>query len=80
VSRTVDWSGGRVRQLHSIRGAASLSQRLSAARRAGSSRTRSPEDAAMLTRMARAEIRRRREQGRLVRVGEREYVLRLPAG
>jgi hypothetical protein len=73
----VDWSGGRVPQQHSVRGVALLSQRLSAARRAGSSRTRSTEDAAMLTRMARAEITRRSEQGRLVRIGPREYELRV---
>lgn len=78
MNRTVDWSSERARRSHSIRGSALLSQRLSAAKRAGSTRTRSSEDAAMLTRMALAEIACRAQEGRLVRIGEREYVLRLP--
>jgi len=59
------------------REAAVLSQRLSANKRSGlSSRIRTPEDIAIITRMAILDVERRRAEGRLVRLGPREYELR----
>jgi len=54
-----------------------LAERLTAARHAGSSRTRSPEDVEMLTRMALVEIARRKAEGRLIQIGPREYEVHL---
>lgn len=76
MSRTADWAEWRARPFDG-REAARLSQRLSIARRAGSSRTRSAEDVAIITRMMLVEIDRRISEGRLVRLGPREYVLRV---
>jgi len=73
VTRTVDWTHGRTLGTRGIRGTARLSARLAQARRNGSSRVRTPEDRAIITRMARVEIERRVAEGRLVRIGPREY-------
>lgn len=73
--RTADWTGGRIRPKHGGRETAQLAQRLCAARRMGASRTRSAADKAIITRMALLEIARRRDEGRLVRLGPREYEL-----
>ena len=75
MSRTVDWIEWKSRRREGMRQSAQLSERLAASRRAGSTRTRSPEDVAMLTRMMLVEIDRRIVEGRLVRLGPREYEL-----
>ncbi len=77
MSRTVDWVDWKSRRSESMRDTAYLAERLTAARHAGSSRTRTPEDVEMLTRMALVEIARRKTEGRLIRIGPREYELRL---
>lgn len=75
MTRIVDWSQGRTRQPGATRNAAILAERLGAAKRQGSARVRSPEDIAIITRMALVELARRRDEGRLVRLGRREYEL-----
>ena len=77
MSRTVEWAEWKSRRRESMRQAAQLSERLAASRRTGSTRARSQEDVAMLTRMMRVEINRRVAEGRLVRLGPREYELHL---
>jgi hypothetical protein len=78
MTRVVDWSEGRPATQGAMRAAAALSERLAASKRAGSTRLRSPEDVAIITRMALVEIARRAREGRLVRIGPREYELRIP--
>ena len=77
MNRTVEWAQWKTRRQEHMRDAARLAERLSVSRRAGSNRKRSPEDAEMLTRMALVEVARRKAEGRLVRVGPREYELHL---
>jgi hypothetical protein len=59
----------------SMRETARLAQALSVARRSGSSRQRTEADRAIITRMMLVEIARRRDEGRLVQIGPREYEL-----
>lgn len=76
MSRTVEWTEWRARR-RTMREFARLSERLAQSRRAGSRRVRTPEDVAIITRMALVEVARRKAEGRLVRVGPREYELHL---
>lgn len=56
--------------------AAGVSERLAeSGTRRGSARERDPRDAAIITRMTRLEVERREAEGRLVRLGPREYEL-----
>lgn len=75
MNRTVEWDQWKARRQERMRDAARLAEALSQSRRAGSSRKRSPEEAEMLTRMALVECARREAEGRLVRIGPREYEL-----
>jgi len=77
MNRTVEWAAWRSRRQENMRESARLAERLSASRRTGSARTRSAEDAEMLTRMALVEVARRKDEGRLVRIGPREYEMHL---
>jgi hypothetical protein len=74
VSRTADWTTWTTRR-RDVRSLAVLAGRLTDARRAGSAKTRTAGDAAIITRMAHVEIARRFAEGRLVRLGPREYEL-----
>ncbi len=77
MNRTVEWTMWKTRRKENMHDAARLAARLSQSRSAGSIRTRSAEDAEMLTRMALVEVTRRKAEGRLVRIGPREYELHL---
>jgi len=63
-----------IRRSGSVRALARFAQGPKRVRR----RPRTEDDRALIRRMALAEIACRAQEGRLVRIGEREYVLRLP--
>lgn len=75
MSRTVQWADWKERGVGAVRDSARLSERLAQSRRAGSARVRAPEDVEIITRMMRIEIGRRLTEGRLVKLGPREYEL-----
>ncbi len=75
MSRTVEWGAWRSGRTAGTRELVRLSEDLSRSRRAGSKRTRSADDVAIIDRMMDIELRRRRATGRLVRCGPREYEL-----
>lgn len=76
MSRVIDWEQWRAHRKALSGSAAGVSERLAASgARRGSARERDPQDAAIITRMTRIEIERREAEGRLVRLGPREYEL-----
>lgn len=77
MNRIIEWVAWKTRHQENVHDAACLAERLSRSRRAGSIRTRSPEDVEMITRMALVEVARRKAEGRLVRIGPCEYELHL---
>jgi hypothetical protein len=77
MRRTVEWEQWQTRRRSLAGDAARRADRLTAARRTGGGRVRDPEDVTMLTRAMQAALKRRVAEGRLVRLGPREYELRL---
>jgi hypothetical protein len=76
VSRVIDWEQWKTHRRALSGSAAAVSERLAAGGASrGSTRERDPQDAAIITRMIRFEIERREAEGRLVRLGPREYEL-----
>ena len=75
MSRVLDLERWRSTRPRLARDSAQLAERLDAARTSGSQRVRSEEDQRIITRMALVEIARRRDEGRLVQIGPREYEL-----
>jgi len=77
VNRTIDWDDWRLRRRADMQESVRLAEGLSRSRRGGSSRIRTQDDVAIITRMMRVELDRRSAEGRLVRLGPREYELHL---
>ena len=77
MNRTIDWDDWRLRRRADMQESVRLAEGLSRSRRGGSSRIRTQDDVAIITRMMRVELDRRSAEGRLVRLGPREYELHL---
>lgn len=77
MTRTLEWNEWRERRRTLVRAVAEAPGHSPVAARGRGRRTRTDEDEAMITRMVVAAVEQRRAEGRLVRIGEREYELRL---
>lgn len=76
MSRTVEWSQWQARRKDAVGAQARVSERLGGRWRDTSAPARNEDDIAVITRMTVLEVERRRDEGRLVRLGPREYELR----
>ena len=79
MNRTIDWDDWRLRRSAGMQESVRLTEGLSRSRRGGSSRIRAQDDVAIITRMMRIELDRRISEGRLVRLGPRQYELHVRA-
>jgi len=77
MTRVIEWAEWRVRRAGLAGKTARLSERRAPGHGNPTTRTRDPEDVAVITRMVTVEVARRRADGRLIKLGEREYELRV---
>lgn len=80
MTRVVEWTDWRCRRAAMAWSAARQSRRHEALPGRASGRRRDSADSAIITRMVVREVARRRAEGRLVRLGEREYELHVRTG